>query len=344
MGPLGVKVQARFMSPDTTDTQHMSTKDLCIYHGNCADGFGAAWAVHYALGDRAAFHAASYGSEPPDIAGRRVYVVDFSYQRDVLLAMAEKAASIVILDHHKTAREALVDLPANVEAVFDMDRSGARITWDYFFPGIEPPRLLQHIEDRDLWRFRLPQTREVQAALFSYPYDFAVWDALMLGDTADLARDGAAIERKHHKDIAELVKVTKRRMVIGGHDVPVANLPYTMSSDAGHLMAQGESFAACYWDTEASRVFSLRSTEAGIDVATIAQMYGGGGHRNAAGFRVSHGHPLAGGVPELIDLAQAVRTAVNDDLIANTTHCDSVGVLGDAASAALSAAMGPRHG
>ncbi|WP_426808049.1 hypothetical protein ABOC32_16890 [Pseudomonas sp. WOUb67] len=51
--------------------------------------------------------------------------------------------------------------------------------------------------------------------------------------------EGAAIERKHHKDIAELVAVVKRRLVIGGHDVPAASLPYTLTIDAGHLMAQG---------------------------------------------------------------------------------------------------------
>lgn len=81
-------------------------------------------------------------------------------------------------------------------------------------------------------------------------------------------------------------------MVIDGFDVPVANLPYTLSSDAGHLMAQGEPFAACYWDTPAGRVFSLRSSDAGEDVSAVAKTYGGGGHRNAAGFQVPHSHTL----------------------------------------------------
>lgn len=66
--------------------------------------------------------------------------------------------------------------------------------------------------------------------------------------------------------------------------VPVANLPYTMSSDAGHLMTAGEPFAACYVDTPNGRTFSLRSTDEGVDVSAVAQSFGGGGHRNAAGF------------------------------------------------------------
>ena len=104
---------------------------------------------------------------------------------------------------------------------------------------------------------------------------------------------GAAIERKHHKDVAELVGVCKRRMVIGGHDVPVASLPYTLVSDAGHLMAQGEPFAACYWDTAEGRTFGLRAADEGLDVSEVAKRYGGGGHAKAAGFEVPRDHALA---------------------------------------------------
>src|SRR5690606_38146361 len=111
--------------------------------------------------------------------------------------------------------------------------------------------------------FTLPRTREIQAAVFSYPYDFDVWDRLMrTNDLAGLAMEGAAIERKHHKDVAELVKVVTRPMRIGGHVVPMANLPYTLASDAGHLLCGDEyPFAGCYWDTHDGRVFSLRSRE-----------------------------------------------------------------------------------
>ncbi len=287
-------------------------KTLCIYHGNCADGFGAAWAVRAALGDQVEFHAGIYGAAPPDVTGRRVVLVDFSYKRDVLLEMAQTAVSILVLDHHKSAAADLADFPAppppawdlsghpiggwlpdaGIYALFDMHRSGAMLAWNYFLPDLQPPKLLEHIQDRDLWLFKLEGTREIQANVFSYPYDFQVWDQLMATDVQLLRAEGAAIERKHHKDIAELVGVTKRRMVIGGHDVPVANLPYTLSSDAGHLMAKGEPFAACYWDTPTGRVFSLRSTDEGLDVSAVAVAYGGGGHRNAAGFKLVPGADL----------------------------------------------------
>lgn len=265
---------------------------MCIYHGNCADGFGAAWAVRKAIPE-ADFFPGTYQEPPPDVTDKRVVMVDFSYKRPVLLEMASQAESILILDHHKSAAEDLIDLPENVVAVFDMGRSGARMAWDHFFPGTPPPRLIEHIEDRDLWRFALPGTREIQANVFSHPYDFDVWDSLMAADVETLRAEGAAIERKHHKDIAELVKVTKRRMVIGGFDVPVANLPYTLSSDAGHMMAKGEPFAACYWDVPDGRVYSLRSSDEGEDVSAVAKRYGGGGHKAAAGFKVPLGHALS---------------------------------------------------
>lgn len=315
------------------------SKVLCIYHGNCADGFGAAWAVRHALGEGVEFYPGVYQEDPPDVTGREVVIVDFSYKLPVLLDMASEARSVLVLDHHKSAMNDLAILPRPVcttedderpglhncievasgyqpsalahfakcegrpplFALFDMDRSGAMIAWDFFNASKSPPQLLRHIQDRDLWRFDLPGTREIQANVFSHAYDFDVWDGLMDMDIEALREGGGAIERKHHKDVAELVHVTRRFMTIGGYRVPVANLPYTLSSDAGHLMCKPfddglagcatPPFAACYWDTPTHRVFSLRSDErlGAVDVSEVASKYGGGGHRNAAGFRMSIG-------------------------------------------------------
>ena len=264
---------------------------LCIYHGNCVDGFTAAWVVRRALKD-VEFHTGVYQDPPPDVTGKDVIMVDFSYKRPVLEQMVGKASSILILDHHKSAQADLENL-SGVTSVFDIERSGARITWDRYFPDEPPPLLLLHIEDRDLWRFALVDTRQIQAAVFSYPYDFDTWDWLMEADLDELILEGTAIERKHHKDIAELIKVVTRPMWIGGHIVDVANLPYTLTSDAGHTLAVGKPFGACYWDTPEGRVFSLRSAADGIDVSEIAKIYGGGGHKNAAGFSVSFGKAQA---------------------------------------------------
>ena len=260
---------------------------LCIYHGNCADGFSGAWVVRRALGTDIDFHAGVYQTPPPDVTARDVVLVDFSYKRPIMERMVVDAKSVLVLDHHKTAADDLKDLDG-AEVVFDMERAGSKIAWDYYFPTEAPPPVLLHVEDRDLWRFAMPKTREIQANIFSYPYDFAVWERLMQSDPAVLAVEGAAIERKHIKDVNELLCVMQRRMVIGGYNVPVANLPYTMVSDAAHKMAEGEAFAGCYWDTPVGRVFGLRSMSDGMDVSEIAKQYGGGGHKNSAGFTLSY--------------------------------------------------------
>lgn len=312
-------------------------RPLCIYHANCADGFGAAWVVRKFFNGEVDFHGGVYQNEPPPVQNDQpVILVDFSYKRDVMLNWAKNSHGILIIDHHKSAMEELsaedsritnmagkysgvidyerflfncgMDRNENIPdgriyTLFDMNRSGSGMAWDFFFPTQKRPRLIDHIEDRDLWRFALPLTREIQAAVFSYPYDFDIWDRLVNSfdefGHSSLIAEGAAIERKHHKDISELVQVFRRELCIGGHWVPVANLPYTLTSDAGHLMCQpyaspnlqGEMvtppFAACYWDTQEGRVFSLRSIDGGMDVSEIAKQYGGGGHKNASGFRVS---------------------------------------------------------
>ena len=282
-------------------------KPMIIYHGNCADGFSAAWCFWRKYHHDAEYVAGVYQQEPPDVTGREVFLVDFSYKRDVVEKMLLTADSVTLIDHHKTAIDDLAPLKAkwasdpgatgdNFGWFCDLERSGATLAWDYLFPDEARPLLLGHIEDRDLWRFKLPNTREIQANVFSYEYTFEQWDELMSADQVGLLKmtvAGAAIERKHHKDIVELVKVCKRRMVIGGNEVWVASLPYTLTSDAGHLMAEGEPFAACYWDTEDGRVFSLRSQENGVDVSEIAKTYGGGGHKHAAGFKVPRSNELA---------------------------------------------------
>lgn len=287
----------------------MNTRPIVIYHANCADGFSAAWCFWRKYGDGADYVAGVYQQEPPDVTGRDVFMVDFSYKAPVVQRMFETARCITLIDHHKTAIDDLRRLFEQVQtdemvygldrrAVWfcDVERSGATLAWDFLFPDESRPLLLGHIEDRDLWRFKLPGTREIQANVFSYEYTFELWDKLMLANQAELAQmtaSGAAIERKHHKDIAELVKVCRRRMVIGGTEVWVASLPYTLTSDAGHLMAADEPFAACYWDTADGRVFSLRSRDDGADVSEVAKLYGGGGHVHAAGFKVPRTHELA---------------------------------------------------
>lgn len=293
------------------------SRPLCIYHSPCLDGFGAAWVVRKFFGAEVDFHPGVYGQAPPDVRGRDVIMVDFSYKRPVIDEMHGRGGggcrSILILDHHKTAeadlagyrepepswfnhlQEVALDVYQNaphpsIFASFDMSRSGAGMAWDFFFAGQPRPHLIDKIEDRDLWRFAFPDTRAINGTLFSYPYDFDAWDRLAEqaeseAGRAELYVEGRAIDRKMLKDIGEFLGFATREMVIGGHRVPVVNLPYFMASEAAGQLAEGAPFAAAYYDKGDARVFSLRSRKGGVDVAEIAKAYGGGGHAGAAGFQ-----------------------------------------------------------
>jgi oligoribonuclease NrnB/cAMP/cGMP phosphodiesterase (DHH superfamily) len=312
-------------------------KPLVIYHGNCLDGFSSLWVVNKALNGEIEPYAGFYNQSAPDVKGRHVIIVDFSYKRPILLEMAKQALSVLVLDHHNTAQDELKGLPTpppwdgwafgmktsiinnekvpdelRITALFDMKKAGVGVTWDYFFKGEKRPKLIDHIEDRDLWKFALPYTEEINAFLFSYPYDLKLYDDFITKRAlGEMIQAGMNIKRKHHKDVAELVAVSKREMIIDGYKIPVANLPYTLSSDAGHFMAKDQPFAACYFDTAEGRVFSLRSSDNGLNVGAIARKYGdifgngGGGHIHSSGFTIPYN--------KLHDIEDLLRIGICED-------------------------------
>lgn len=273
------------------------TRPLCIYHGHCDDGFAAAWCVRQAVPD-AEFYPGVYQQQPPDVTDRDVLLVDFSYKRPVLLRMAESARSIMVLDHHKTAAEELSGFPNSepfeswfdakrpkVCALFDMSRSGATLAWDYFHAGKPRPLFIDYIEDRDLWGRQFPKSDLFTIALRSYPQDFEVWDDLVAAGPMPLIAEGESIQRYYRLRVEEL-KRNAYRAVLSGHVAWVANAPYFAASEVAGELAEreGGEFGACFSQSSNLRWgYSLRS-RGDFDVSEIAKQFGGGGHKNAAGF------------------------------------------------------------
>lgn len=259
-------------------------KPLVIYHANCWDGFCAAWIADRALcgAECLPFH---YGQEPPNVKDRKVYILDFSFKREVLLKMFDDAYDFVVLDHHKTAKE---DLEGLGFCTFDLQKSGARLTWDFFGAEDENiPWLVLYTEDRDLWRHSLPKSKEINAALRSHPLNFKLWDKLAEIPMEDLligfANEGSAILRREKQIVDDHIRNAKE-IEMDGHSILAVNATVLFSEIAGKL-AEGKPFGACYFDRgDGKRQWSLRSTNEGIDVSEIAKQHGGGGHRNAAGF------------------------------------------------------------
>lgn len=260
---------------------------MIIYHDKCIDGFTAAWAAHTLTGDKVLLPA-SHGDEIPYVAGKRVAIVDFSYPRDLLLEMHEQAEELVVLDHHKTAEEDLRGLPF---CVFDMNRSGAGLAWDHFSGGRKRPALVDYVEDRDLWRFQLPASRAINARISTVSQSMKNWSALARvldndSDRVQFAVEGAAI-LDHIDSYIEKMKRQARHVYVGGNRVPMVNAPYINTSELVGELAKGEVFAVGWFQRADGKIqYSLRS-RGDFDVSAVARSFGGGGHKNAAGFTLS---------------------------------------------------------
>jgi len=256
-----------------------------LFHAHCADGFGAAWAAWRKLGDEATYLPVRHGVPAPVLPkGSSVYILDFCYSREVIVAMRNRFAELRIIDHHRTAEEALEGLDY---AIFDNSKSGAVLAWEHFHPEEPVPELLRYVMEHDLWRWELPQSREVFAALSSYPMDFEVWNGL---DVSELAKEGVPIHRYKKEQVALLCDQV-RFEELAGYRVPIVN-GAVLGSEVGEELLRRHPearFVVIYFDRgDGIRQWSLRSRK-DFDVSEIARQFQNGGHRQAAGFETRLG-------------------------------------------------------
>jgi oligoribonuclease NrnB/cAMP/cGMP phosphodiesterase (DHH superfamily) len=275
------------------------SKPLIIYHSPCPDGTAAAWVAWYYFGANCELFPTNYGEEPPKVLGREVFIVDFSYKREVLRQMSIEAASLVVLDHHKTAENELKGLGKELKELghiayikFDMKKSGARLAWEYF-NGDECPPLIQYVEDRDLWNWALENSREVNAGLSMYPNTVEEFDNIIGSKTIeDLILEGQAILRYQQKEIDAIKQYNLRYLdILGYKNIPVVNCSDKMIvSELCNQLCIGYPFAIGWnYSKEEEIGLSLRSDKNdpnAANVREIAESIGGGGHKNAAGATV----------------------------------------------------------
>lgn len=262
-------------------------KDIVvIYHAECPDGFGAAWSFYKKYGHKAKYIPTRYGDPIPNLYNKEVYIVDFCYHKEDLLKIKEIADSLTVLDHHKTALEECGDLDF---CHFDMEHSGAVLAWQFCFPEDKIPNLLKHIEDRDLWKWKMPFSEEILSVVDSVERTFKNWDALAkqvsISDTDSwnmILNKGQGILEYKRNLIRNMIKYV-HHLDIDGHRIPAVNCSFFQSEIANQLSV-GQPFAAAYYWNGESYCFSLRSNEGGSDVSEIAKKYGGGGHIRASGF------------------------------------------------------------
>lgn len=261
-----------------------SSVDLVIYHANCTDGFGAAYSAWKLLGDRAEYYAAKHGEPPPNVTGKNVVVLDFSYDNFTTKNLMKDAKNLLIIDHHKSA---IVELHDVTCTRFDMNHSGAMLAWKFFHPGREAPRMIKFIEDRDLWKWEIPYSKEFSAAFDMVPYDFEEFDKYLDDSAVDNAQERGAYILAYSKTVISKIAKQAVPRKMGSKDVLVVNSPHWMSEIGAALSPKCDFAVIWFYDHETRQVkVSLRAHHEDSDVSEIAKRYGGGGHRKAAGFNL----------------------------------------------------------
>jgi len=264
---------------------------VVLYHASCNDGFTAAWAAWLQFGDSAKYYPVSHGGKlisMKKLKGKNVFIVDFSYSRSVIDQIVRTARSLLILDHHKTSEKELAGLGCTI---FDLTRSGAGITWDYFHGSGNRPNIIKYAEDYDLWQYKFEETAPVVAVMENADNSFEEWDHIrtQLDDETtrlDYINMGNTIINYRDKVIQRKFVTKPMHVMIDGMIVKAANSAI-WQSEIGNALSRGEyGFSVVWSHSESGKVFySLRSdNKIGADVEKIARLFGGGGHKNAAGF------------------------------------------------------------
>lgn len=283
----------------------MRMADVCIAHGGgCRDGWTSAWQIKKAFPDCEVV-LTNYGDPLPDesvYAGRHVVIADFSYPPPEMVLLWSEAASVVVLDHHVSAVRKWegrdTSTFANLTLVFDEKKSGAMLTWEWLNPDKKDqpwlaPWLVRLVQDRDLWQWQFPESREISAYIASFPMTAEAWDFLHADLETDAGRKvagevGAAILRTNRQHVDSVVKNAVYWPLSEGVSVPVLNTT-NLHSEVGERLCQGHPFSLTYFDDlkAMKRRWSLRSADGGVDVSKVAECLGGGGHARAAGFERS---------------------------------------------------------
>jgi hypothetical protein len=280
------------IKPDINDPQ-----PLILYHGrNCPDGFAAALAAWLYYAGQAEFLGLDHGDiktvdDLPALDGRAVYILDFSFSLEITRQIEERAAKLVLLDHHKSAADKLTGFACRCGVVhFDMHKSGARLAWEFFHPEQAVPDLVRFVEDRDIWVWQYPESAGFLAALDMEPFEFERWRDIAAFDAAQLAsyvERGRAMDEKFSKLAADVAEGAQPISFNGQRGLMV-NAPGVFHSLVGEILSKKSSTFALMWSVDKSGLVKagLRS-QRGFSCIPMAESMRGGGHAQACGFKMA---------------------------------------------------------
>lgn len=270
-------------------------KDIVIlYHADCNDGFGGAWAAWKKFGDSADYIPIEHQKPlPKRLSGRKIFFIDIIPDETTLKKVISENVSVIAIDHHKTSEP---KMSLFKEYSFDNNHSGSVLAWQYFHPEKPAPKLLLFIEDMDIWKWEYPQTGHFISALSLYDYDFNTWNQIAseIEDPEKFKKylyKGAIIS-DYDKNVVKWLAETAIKAEFEGYKIYAVNAPHFINGlVANSLAAKLPPFAVSWSQDKDTIHVSLRS-DGSIDVSEIAKKYGGGGHKAAAGFSFPAGRPF----------------------------------------------------
>ena len=271
-------------------------RTVILYHGNCPDGFGGAYAAWKKFGDSAEYIPLSRDAAPPtpeSLSGAALYFVDFCFPKDQMDGYVATAGSLTVLDHHEGVENVITSMP---EYRYTSEHSGAVISWQYFHPETPTPLLLQYIEQGDLYKFEMPESEEILSYVYTRPQAFLEWDMLaaQLADPIERARiiEKGASYAEHKQIIVEQIMHLAELVEFEGHRAYLASCSKQFTSPVGNLLAKRlPPFAMVASVHSWGLRVSLRSAGE-VDVSALARRYGGNGHPYAAAFSLRWSDPI----------------------------------------------------
>ena len=269
---------------------------VCVYHGGCVDGTASASVLLRAFPHAQCFPLTNNYTQK-DISRIRevlkhatiVYMLD--YTTALVDIVACTSCDIVVIDHHVGAQQdvfAVTQKYPRVKYVYDVNLSGATLTWKHFFPGKTTPKVLRYVQDIDTWQNHYgAQARAVHTRLSLERDNPKAMLSCFMRPAKHLEKEGEILVRFTESQVAEDFVQRVYQVAWGEGVVVLANASQNISV-LGNLFAEMHGVPAGIYRVQGKDVrISFRSTEACHTTALdSARMWGGGGHTHASGCSV----------------------------------------------------------
>lgn len=276
-------------------------KDIVVfYHGLCRDGFTAAWAAHKKFGDKAEYIPLIWSSlkldQIPSVKDKDVYFLDFTPTEKELSRVLKESKSVTVIDHHISKEALIKTLPSSV---YDVSHSGAVLAWKYFHPDTKVPELCLYVEDSDIWKWEMPDSKEILSYIeLKREFDFKNWDS-MAGDLENEEKKKEYVEKGKllvafkEKIVNEIIKEHFQLVNFEGYEIYAINAPRLFRSEIGAKLAEMKPPFGIVWSYTTDEIsFSLRAIQDDFDLIPVVNKFGGGGHKQAVNFRLPLGASL----------------------------------------------------